>query len=239
MVSAMALAGCAQEQESLIVSHVPIWPGAGECLADPSEATHYTRGTLDLAFTTPYMMPLVLQNQVLSKVPMTSNSGVDDGELQLIGADVTLRMPQSRAVLDRASAANENFVDFSVDLATSSLPSGGEQGVLVEVVSQPASAALAAAVRSELSEDARPTLLVDVVFRARRTGNKVGKVGEIEARVFTFPIQLCFNCLYTAIACPDGMPPQNDNGQILGGVCGNAQDFAVGPAVCGDPNAMN
>ncbi|MGH1346804.1 MAG: hypothetical protein ACRBN8_34875 [Nannocystales bacterium] len=45
------------------------------------------------------------------------------------------------------------------------------------------------------------TLLVSIVVRARRTGNRSGNVGEIEARQFEFPVDICHGCLVTCTTC--------------------------------------
>ncbi|MEM6996778.1 MAG: hypothetical protein AAF721_40120 [Myxococcota bacterium] len=231
----MAATGCAGEQEALIVLHSPLWTGP-DCLVEPTNDTAYAQGTLDVAFGTPYLMPVILQNQLLSQSPMTSNNGIDNGEMQLAGADVTLRMPQAPEVLDAVAAENGAFTEFSIDLASISLAASERQGFLVEVISQGASEAFAREIAGQLDEDSQPTVLADTVFRALRTGNKVGGVGEVETRTYTFPIRLCLNCLGTCSSCVDGQCPQDDLGGFSGGICGNAQDLPVAPPVCPNPN---
>ena len=234
-LAALALSGCAREQESLIVLHSPAWDGG--CTVDGNNDVALTQGVLDVSFGTPYMMPAALFNQNVNQQPTVTNNRVDNGELQLSGADVQLRMPQAPEVIDDLEAQNEAFVEFTVDVPTLSLASGERQGVLVEVVSQAAAVALADSVEARLGANARPTLVVDTTFRALRSGNRRGKVGEIESRVYSFPIELCVGCLFTCATCePDGTCPQNAAPGFTGGVCGNAQDFLVAPAVCTDPN---
>lgn len=235
LAATLATSGCAREQESLIVQHSPTWSD-GMCLIDAANDTALLSGVLDLSRGTPYLMPLIVQNQLLPQAPATSNNGIDNGEVQIVGADVTLRMPQAPEVLDSVADQNGAFVEFSVDLASVSVASGERAGVGIEVISQGASEALAGAIPLLLSESSQPTVLADVVVQASRTGNKVGRVGEIESRTYTFPIRLCFDCLLTCSSCNDGQCPTESQG-FVGGVCGNAQDAAIAPGGCADPNA--
>jgi len=249
-VAAVMATGCASEQESLIVLHAARWDTPGECLVDGANDTALTNGVLDVAFGTSYEMPVVLLNQLQGQTAMMTNNQVDNSELQLTGADVVLSMPQAPEVLERVAAQNESNVDFSVDLSTISLGGEERQGFLIPIVSQPASEAFADAIRAELSPESRPTLVATTVFRARRTGNRVGKVGEIESRAFSFPLELCLGCLYTCSSCADdarldqcgmdriGAVDGTSTVALAGGVCGNAQDFGVAPGYCGDPNTM-
>ena len=256
-MAAMMATGCAQEQESLIVLHAPAWDEAGMCLVDGANDTAMADGLLDVAAGTPYEMPVVLLNQLQGQPSMMTNNQIDNGELQLIAADVSLRMPQQPGIIDDVVADTETrgSVEFTVDISTISLGGEERQGFLVEVVPQTTAVALAAAIRADpdLNESSRPKLIADVVFRARRTGNRVGKVGEIESRTFSYPIELCLGCLVTCALCPDaaraetcamqkaeavsGTSSSVNNGGIAGGICGNAQDFFVAPSYCGNPNA--
>ena len=257
-VAAMMATGCAQEQESLIVLHAPAWGEAGMCVVDGSNDTAMSGGILDVAVGTAYEMPVVLQNQLQGQTSMMTNNQIDNGELQLIGADVTLTMPQQPDVIETvADDVGEGAIDFTVDVTTLSLGGEERQGFSVEVVPQVTSAAFARAIRShpDLNEQSRPKLIAEVVFRARRTGNRIGKVGEIESRTFSYPIELCLGCLITCAACEDqartetcvmartaGISgtanPDAPLTPVAGGICGNAQDFFVAPAYCGDPNTM-
>lgn len=256
-LAAMMATGCAQEQESLIVLHAPAWSTPGECLVDGSNDTGMSSGILDVAVGTPYEMPVVLLNQLQGQTAMMTNNQIDNGELQLIAADVVLSMPQQQDVIDDIAGDNPGAVDFTVDISTISLGGQERQGFLIEVVPQATTVALASAFRGhpDLNEQSRPKLIAEVIFRARRTGNRVGKVGEIESRSFKYPIELCLGCLITCGACSDqartetcviartsaiaGTPnPDAPLAPVVGGICGNAQDFFVAPSFCGDPNGM-
>lgn len=230
---ALAASGCADEQEALIVLHSPAWNEDGACVADPSTDAALALGLLDVAPQTPYMLPVILRNQLVPQDPNSTNSGIDNGEMQLRSADVSLSMPQAPEIIDQLEARDPALVDFSWPLPTDSLAPGEEQGVLLEVISRAAAQALSESLAS-LDPGARPILEVHIVFHARRTGNAVGKVGEVEAREYTFPIQLCSGCLRTCETCANGQCPIDPAG-VVGGVCGNAQDLPYAPVGCENP----
>lgn len=240
LLGGLLTSGCAQEQEALVVLHSPVWSGANDCSVTPSNEVALAAGLLDVRWGTPYTMPVILQNQLLTQQPMTSNNGIDNGELQLTTADVSLRMPQAPDVLADVEAANPAYVEFTSELASISLGSGERQGFLVDIITQGAADAFAESIAARLSENSRVSVLADVVFKARRTGNRVGSVGEIEARTYTYPVELCIDCLYSCGGCADpGLCPLDQSTGIAYGVCGNAQDFLVGPPGCTDPNNDN
>jgi hypothetical protein len=231
LLGVLALSGCADQEESLIVLHSPAWNDDGECVVDAANDTALALGTLDLAPRTPYILPVILQNQLLSDA--TSSSGVDNGEMQLRGVDVRLSMDQAPEIIDALEAEDPALVDFTVPLPTVSLPPGGRQGVLVEVISRRAAELLNEQLGA-LDDGARPILSAQLVFHARRTGNAVGGIGEVDAREYIFPVQVCSGCLLTCQTCTDQQCPVNPQG-VVGGVCGNAQDLPYAPSGCGSP----
>lgn len=227
---AVGAGGCADEQEALIVLHSPAFQ-QGECLADPNSTTLLQQGVLDVAYGTPYTLPVVLLNNLRPRSADT-NSGVDDSELQLRDVDVSLALEQAPEVLQQVADEDPAFVEFSVLLPSQSMPGGQETGVLVEVVSSGASQALRDAMAARLPEGSEPTLAVELVFHATRTGNSRGSLGVVDARAYTFPIRLCLGCLgYTCSTCPDAQCPAEPR---FASVCGNAQDGTLSPLQC-DP----
>lgn len=64
------------------------------------------------------------------------------------------------------------------------------------------------------------TYVAAITVRARRTGNKVGKIGEIEAREFRFPIEVCWGCTLSCETC-EQMVDQDGDGtdETITGVC--------------------
>ncbi|MEM6292670.1 MAG: hypothetical protein AAGA54_15465 [Myxococcota bacterium] len=64
------------------------------------------------------------------------------------------------------------------------------------------------------------TYTLGVVVRARRTGNRVGSVGEFESREFEFPVQVCHGCLVSCATCSFDVDPDGDGmTEEIGGVC--------------------
>ncbi len=56
----------------------------------------------------------------------------------------------------------------------------------------------------------RETYTIGVTVRARRTGNRVGSVGEFEAREFEFPVEVCHGCLVSCASCSFEVDPDGD-----------------------------
>lgn len=64
------------------------------------------------------------------------------------------------------------------------------------------------------------TILVSMVVRARRTGNTSGNVGEIEARQFDFPVDICHGCLASCASCSLEVDPDGDGTtETVEGLC--------------------
>lgn len=230
LLGALALCGCADQQESLIVLHSPAWGDEGACVVDPGNDTALALGVLDVSVHTPYMLPVILQNQLVAD---DTAGGIDNGEMQLRSADVVLSMSQQPEIIDALEAQDPALVDFNTPLPTVSLPSGSRQGILLEVVSRAAAEALDAELAA-LEAGSRPILSVEVTINARRTGNAVGGIGEVAAREYIFPIQICSGCLLTCATCAGQQCPLESTG-VVGGVCGNAQDLPYAPSGCENP----
>jgi hypothetical protein len=226
---ATGVPGCAGEQEALIVLYSPAFQ-MGECNATADSTEFLQRGLLDVGADTRYSLPVVLLNSLRSRT--TTNTGVNNGELQLRDVDVSLSMPQAPEVIRQVEAENPAFVEFSSPLPTISLPPNMETGVLVDVVTQMASGSLRQAILDNLDATARPVLVAEIVFHATRTGNSAGSIGVIDARAYSFPIDICIDCLLTCETCPNAQCPVDPVAQD--GLCGNRQDAKLVPYGC-DP----
>jgi hypothetical protein len=226
--------GCAENEESLIVLMAPAWEMGGCIITADAGAASLPYGILDLTYGTPYAMPAILLNNTAEQSAGDNNSGVQSNELQLLDADVDLSMPQAPDVIEALRDIDDALVSFNVPLSTNSLPPGGSAGVLVEVIPQRTSMALGDVIAAQVGTNAKLTIQAAVQFHASRSGNAVGKVGEIDARDFSFPIQVCFGCLTSCTSCPDAECPLDATGWA-GGICGNAQDLVVYPSVCEAP----
>jgi hypothetical protein len=225
--------GCADNEESLIVLNAPAWMGGDCVIPGDASAESLPYGVLDLSFGTPYAMPAILLNNTTSGAK-ANNSGVVTNELQLLDADVDLSMAQAPEIIDDIRDSDKALVSFNVPLPTNSLAPGQTQGVLVEVIPQMTAIALGDAIRAAFGQNAKLTVEAHVLFHASRSGNTVGKVGQIDAREFSFPISVCFGCLLSCATCPGAECPVASSAWG-GGVCGNAQDLLVYPAACDAP----
>jgi hypothetical protein len=225
----LAAGGCADEEEALIVLHSPAFEQG--CTADPNTSVLLQQGHLDVAWGTPYTLPVVLLNNLRSRPATQTNTGVDDSEMQLRDVDVSLSMSQAPEVMRQVADEDPGFVHFSAVLPGQSMVGGQETGVLVQVITDGASRALRDAMMELLPEGSRPVLAAELTFHATRTGNTAGSLGIVDARAYTFPIELCIGCLGTTCeTCPDEQCPAEPR---FVGVCGNAQDGLLTPDVCG------
>lgn len=224
---AVGTGGCADGDPSLIAVGSPAFQ-QGECFADPNSSTFLQLGVLDVAYGTAYTLPVVVRNNLRARASKTS-SGVDDSELQLSNVEVSLAMDQAPDVLRRVRDEDSAFVSFSATVPSMSLKGGEETGVIVDVISDGASRAFRSAMMDLLPEGARPTIEAELVFHATRPGSG-GRLGDIESREYTFPIELCIGCLpVTCETCPDEQCPPD---AVFAGICGNAQDDILSPAQC-------
>ncbi len=222
MFAACAVAGCAGEQEALIVLNVAApmetedtqsgdvtcqWMAGGLTL--PS-------GSLDVRSLGPYQMAPVLLNNLLPQAEANNNSSTDNTELQLTDRiDITLNLPSDISI-DLPSA-------YTLPNSTISLSAGDQIVPLIDAIPADYTAALADAM-SGMESSERVNASVDIVFHATRSANRRGRAGVIDSRAFTFPIELCYGCLLELCTCNDGAcisEPQNDR---YFGRCGRAQD---------------
>lgn len=227
---ALGVVGCADQEESLIVLHSPAFEVGGGCVADANSTVSLQYGVLDVLHGTGYTLPVALRNNLASRPASGSSSGVDNSELQLRDVDVTLSMQAAPEVLQQVAAEDPSFVSFTVTLPSVSLPPGQDTGVLVEVISEGASRSLRQAMEELLPAGARPSIDAALDFHATRTGNSRGSVGVIDARSYTFPVELCSACLPTTCeTCPEEQCPPD---AAFASVCGNAQDGLLSPIQC-------
>ena len=233
LLTATGATSCADQQEGLIILNALSTSSMG-CLADPNAAA-LAQGRLDVYFGSPYLLLLAVQNQLQSMSGDASNGGIDNSEMQLRSADVRLTSEQIPGVIDALEAQDPALVEFSVSLASDSIGGGDLRGIFVEVISRAASEALRDqfGTHPELPTGAIARLNAEVVIHARRTGNAVGGVGDVEAREYIFPIDICVGCLLTTATCENGVPM--DITGFVGGECGNTQNLPYAPAGCTDP----
>ena len=241
------LSGCADQQETLIVTGAPAWSAMqeGGCFVDPNASAFLTFGVLDFycmgdssrcfGLSTAYYLPASLTNQSSVQQANSQNSGTDNSEIQLKEVDVSFSSPQAQQVIDAVEGADPAFTDFTLPLAADSLPSGQSKGVLVEAISPAMATELYNVILASFGGTFTDiTIVASLVFHGERTGNTVGNIGDIASREFSFPIKLCFGCLQTCDGCSAGECDNTDLNTLTwsGGICGNAQDGPIFPRVC-------
>ncbi|MBC8069060.1 MAG: hypothetical protein IAG13_12060, partial [Deltaproteobacteria bacterium] len=222
-------AGCADNQESLLVLYSP---GLGDdCTVAPGGDTALSSGVLDVLFETPYLMSAVLLNNTPSQASNANNTGVVTNEIKLLRAEVKLDSPSAPDLFD---GMDRNNYEFSVPLQTISMPPQTEQGLSVQVVPRVTSTALLGVLQG-YDPGTRITIRANVEFVGSRSGNDVGRVGEVKSRDFSFPIEICEGCLLDCSGCPGRVcTPEILSMGVTVGPCGNAQDGPVVPTACAE-----
>lgn len=232
------VAGCAGEQEPLIVLHaVPPEVEEDSCTWSADSSVHVASGRLDVAWgsLSSYHLAVVLLNNLLTGTTEGSNTGVEDGELQLESpVDITLRVP--RDIVDRMGPGSDGEplpLSFGVPIATDSLPPGARYVAGLDVV--PAEYAEAFAAALEPGDEVQ--IVAEIVFSATRTGNSRGNLGVIEARAYEFPITLVEGDFAVACECNDAGECEPGTG-VPSLLCGNAQDsFGASGLLCAPQEA--
>jgi hypothetical protein len=219
--------GCRFENTSLVVLHaIPPTVEDEGCVFDPNSQIIVYRGRLDVAWGTGYLLGVVLSNNLVATTQEGSNTGVEDGDLQLSSpVDVTLHVP--RDVADRMGPGPDGQplpLSFEVPIATSTLRPETEYGMGLVAVPREYAMAFAAAIDPGEEVD----ITIEVVFHATRTSNTRGNLGVIDSPPFEFPITLVNGGLVAACRCDElgRCEPGTEQPALL---CGYAQDVTVTP----------
>lgn len=226
---ALLTGSCAKQEESLIVTRALVVESP--CSISTGSNTSLARGFVDLSFDTAYWAAFELKNNLVSTASDKTSSGVNTSELYIDSVDVVLDTPQDSSIIAAVEAVDPALVDFNQIQASNSLQGQDILGTWVEIP-EATFDALRNAMAAKYDDDVRLTLTMTVTFRAVRASNKgVNDFGEIEAREFTLPIEMCVNCLRDCSACGSGCDGDTTVGS---GLCGSAQDGATVPASCVD-----
>ncbi len=234
---ALSTAACADNQEAILIEHVPFWPGDevdgvvdAVCAVDPATDIVRLRGSYDVSFGTPYWMPAVVVNNLLGTAAGSSPTGIDDSEISLVDAVVKLDMPQAPDIITDIRAQNKALVSFKYTLQSVSIEASEKQGILVEIVPEATAEALATAVQAGFEPGTVLELTAEVKVRANRTASG-SQLAQLESRPFVYPIDMGFGTLRSCELCVDDVCPAATT-DWQGGVCGNAQDFSLFPSAC-------
>lgn len=217
--------GCAREQEALIVLR-SVAPTVMDdsCEFEVGGEIGILIGTLDVSAGDPYVLAPVLLNNLPSRAVGSTNSGVDDSELQLSSTvDITLNVPSEIAQERGLSAAGDVVpLSYGQPVATDSIAPGEETTIVMDIVRPDVSESLAAAIEP----GQRVQITAEIQFSASRSGNARGNLGVVDARLYTFPIVLCNGCMVTRCECDasDSCVPGTESFERE---CLRAQDSAI------------
>jgi hypothetical protein len=224
---AVLTSGCARQEESIIVDKA-ITLTAPCSVADGSD-TYSPRGVVDISFDTGFMAAFLLVNNLQQQGAENSSTGVEPSEMHLTSVDVRLDMPQDSAVISDVNSVDGALVEYNQILASTSFDAQDTIEALVEVP-EASFDALRNSISARYADDVRLTMTMNVTFHAVRASNKgVNDFGEIDAREFTYPVDLCFNCLRD---CSCGDPDCATDMDVGTGVCGYAQGQTITPLSC-------
>lgn len=201
---------------------IPDADNPGICTFEVNGDTSQARGSLDVGAGTPYQLVPVLQNNLVARGAANTNSSVEDSELQLTGeVDVRLNLPDSvREAMGPGFDGEALPLSYTLPIASNSMAPGELLAVPMPAIPAEYAIALQPAIGSgQLIESS-----VDIVFKATRTGNSVGKVGVIESREFRFPITLCDGCAVLSCTNCQADGTCEPGTEIYADVCGSAQD---------------
>lgn len=251
LAASLAASSCADEEESLIIVGAPSWQAACAVTvpADVFLPRGILDVRFETEYILPLELEnRLLGQQGDSQNSGTDNSEVQIVGVDVVLSSA--QRPEQIDRL-RAEPNGEAFVDFSPSIATNSISGGGSLGMMVTAIPSATSARLAAyrveeanaradevaagmdagATEGEISAarlsaqlsvlQRSDTFEATVVVRARRTGNNIGEIGEIEAREFRFPIEVCHGCLMSCASCELEIDNDGDDevDETIFGVC--------------------
>lgn len=228
LLSALFVAGCTNDDQSLTIARYVVMTGTGgSCLADPATMTSVSSGLLDVklgqAFNVGYLLAPVVRNNMLSLMTATSP---EMNDVYINSVDIQLKQDSGDAFLNAIPAAN---LKFNLPTAAGLVqPGGGQVSPIVEVI--PAGY-LAMIQGVTLTPSIHP---ITVHMRANGAHSGV----TLSSSWSDFPVYLCDGCLLNNgadfFACPTGGIPA---AQINKGSCSFAQDASV--TCCIDSNGTH
>ena len=207
------LGGCVQDQDFLIVERATWFNGRDNCALSNGGDTPLAMA-VDVAYDTQIGMAFIVANNQSPNA--NSNTGIDDSEIQIESAEVNLSF--SGGAIEGGS--------FEAAVPTDSIKGGDSAVFLVRIPTQVTQSLRSA--MSGLPEGSIETLEMDVVFKGRKTGQAGNtKLGEVETRPYTYPFDICLDCLTDCDECGT-CPTQTE----WVGSCGFAQGVSIYHPVC-------
>jgi hypothetical protein len=209
-IMALAASACVQDQDFLIVERAVWFTERDNCtLSDNTESP--LNMTADVSFNTRIGMGFIITNNQ-SPNP-GSNTGIDDSEVMIESAEVNLSF----------SGGAVTGGSYELTIPSNSIAGGDSQVVFVQIPTE-----VTDSLRAGMSPGQFETLEMEVVFKGRKHGQTgKSKLGRIEARAFTYPIEICHGCLADCSQC--GTCP---TATAWVGTCGFAQGDSVYHPIC-------
>ncbi|HLT40365.1 MAG TPA: hypothetical protein VK034_29000 [Enhygromyxa sp.] len=188
----------------MVVENAVWFEDREDCTLSPDSLVPLTM-TADVSFDTRIGLAVVVTNNQ-SPNP-GSNTGIDDSEVAVETAEVNLSF----------SGGAVSGSSFEVTVPNNSIPGGESEVFLIQIPTE-----VTQSLRSSMSPGQYETLEVEVVFNARKYGQAASsKLGEVQTRAFTYPIEICYGCLAD---CRCGTCPSSADWT---GTCGFAQGMHV------------
>lgn len=211
---------CAQDQETLIITQA-LWL-SDTCAVDPG-ATPLAGLTADVYYEGALALGLAVSNNASPNE--NSNTGLDDSEIQLLDADISLSF----------TGGGLSTSAYNFPIPTDSIAGGQTQGVLIQIPGD-----IVASMRETMAAnpDTVEFLDIEVVINARKASQVgTGKLGEIKSRAFSFPLEICYNCLglcFEATDCggEEGSPTLCPSPTDWFGSCGFPQASSIVAPEC-------
>lgn len=219
-----ALTSCVQDQEFLIIEHAV--PFASDCSLDSSSDVYSGQLVTDVYFSGEIHLGISVAN--LASPYAGSNTGIDDSEIVLETAEVSLSF----------SGGGVAGGAFEAPIPSISLSGGDTAPVVIRIPTDVVDSLNAT--MSGLGPGSHETLVADIIVKGRKAGAispGTGKLGAVESRSFTFPIDVCYQCLADCTTCAGQVCPavgQVDAWYAAGenAACGGPQGTQVTPAEC-------
>ncbi len=175
---------CADDQEYLLIDHAIWW--SDDCTLDADGAI--VDGQIgDVALGLPFGVGLSIENNLVQNGG--SNTNLDDTEIKLERATVSLSLLGDDGSIDSLAASNPGLFSFETPIQSLSLRGGEARPVVVNI---PASTVDALA--SVVPVDGSQTLIISTQIIGEHQSHKIGTV---ESREFTTTMNLCNGCLAT------------------------------------------
>lgn len=217
LLAVLTLGSCVEDQDLLIVERAVWFPDPENCVLDSGSSDTVYPMLVDASFAGEAAIGLIVTNAMTEQSP-GSNSGIDDTEIVVETAEVTLSF----------SGGGIPGGSFEQALPSNSISGGSSDVFIVRI---PTSVMESVRTTMQGSNSIHETLEMEVVFKGHRSQYGDRKLGAIEARPYTYPFDICLGCLATCIECGDDGTIVCPTTELYASTCGFPQ-FGPVTGVC-------